>query len=82
MVEIFKDIKGFEGFYQISNKGRVLSLPVTDRSCGNKLKDRFLKFDNSDKYGYQRVTLSVDNVQKRFLVHRLVAEAFIEKNSW
>ena len=77
MQEIFKDIKGYEGLYQVSNLGNVKSLPKGD---GNGNKERILKFDNSNKTNtttYLRVTLSGNGKTKRFSVHRLVAEAFI-----
>lgn len=77
MQEIFKDIKGYEKLYQISNLGNVKSLPKGD---GNGNKERILKFDNTNKTNtttYLRVTLSGNGQTKRFSVHRLVAEAFI-----
>lgn len=46
MQEIFKDIKGYEGLYQVSNLGNVKSLPKGD---GNGNKERILKFDNTNK---------------------------------
>lgn len=79
MVEIWKDIENYEGYYQVSNKGRVKSLE-RDISCrGRKhtLKMLYLKEDVSDS-GYKRVTLSKKSVTKRFLTHRLVAKAFLE----
>ena len=63
MKEIWRDIKGFEDKYQISNLGRVKSLRF----------DRILKGDSST--GYIRVELGKGN---RFFVHRLVAETFID----
>lgn len=72
MEEIWKDIDGYIGRYQISNLGRVKS--ILRFSKGIKVK--ILKY-KIDKYGYLRVTLSKDNQQKIFFVHRLVAKAFI-----
>lgn len=73
MKELWKDIKGYEGLYQISNFGKVYS------KIGNlRYKNPhpiMMKYDSSG--GYARVMLSKDKVFKRFLVHRLVAEAFI-----
>lgn len=76
MEEIFKDIKDYEGLYQVSNLGRVISLPKNDGN-GNRLRE--LKHDlNVLKCGtYSRVTFSKFGKTKRFSVHRLVAEAFI-----
>nr|WP_302597842.1 NUMOD4 motif-containing HNH endonuclease [uncultured Cellulosilyticum sp.] len=68
------DIKGYEGLYKISDSGQVKSL----KNHGRRKKDRILKFDISNN-GYLRVTLSKNNKQKRFLVHRLVYENFISE---
>ena len=64
MEEIWKDIKGYEGRYQVSNLGNVKSLRT------NKL----LYYSNSDNY--YRVSL-YKNKRTMFSIHRLVAEAFI-----
>ena len=68
MMEIWHDIEGYEGLYQISNKGRVKSL-----KCG---KERILR-PGINIYGYMFVCLYHDNVKKCFKLHRLVAQAFI-----
>lgn len=65
--EIWKDIKGYEGLYQISNFGRVRSFA--------KKRPKILKQHNVGVY--KRVGLSKDKKRKHYLVHRLVAEAFI-----
>ena len=77
MQEIFKDISGYEGLYQISNTGIVKSLPKSD---GNGNRERNLKYEiiKRNHTSYQRVTLSKNGIVKRFQVHRLVAEAFID----
>lgn len=69
MEEIWKDIKGYEGLYQVSNLGRVKSF--TKKSKGNILKPR------QTNKGYLTVLLSKDNEEKTKKIHRLVAEAFI-----
>ena len=68
MYEIWRDIEGYEGLYQISNKGRVKSL--------YKGSERILR-PVIDKHGYMFVYLYNDNVRKYFKLHRLVAQAFI-----
>lgn len=68
MEENFKDIAGYEGLYQISNLGNVRSLKFG--------KERILK--TGDIKGYLVVGLCKEGVQKNHLVHRLVAEAFID----
>ena len=76
MKEIWKDIEGYENIYQISNLGRVKSLP---RKTGNQFgkNERILKYFINTK-GYFQVDLYKNNKCKRFLIHRLVAEAFLE----
>lgn len=76
-VEIWKDITGFEGIYQISNYGNVKSLErITQGEFGDRhLKEKLLKPFKTYQ-GYNRITLNLDK-QKHFFVHRLVAEAFI-----
>lgn len=65
--EIWKDIKGYEGLYQISNYGRVWSIR----------KQKYLKGDKNSA-GYLRVLLTAKNGKtKREFIHRLVALAFI-----
>ena len=66
--EVWKDVKGFAGYYQVSNLGRVKSLKYN--------KTRFLKKEIA-KGKYNRVTLSKENKTTRFQVHRLVASHFI-----
>jgi len=74
-IEIWKDIKGFERCYQVSNFGNVRSL---DRYSGKGfLKGRLLKCYNP-KNSYKRITLESNCVKKSFTVHRLVAESFVE----
>lgn len=78
--EIWKDIQGYEGFYQVSNLGRVKSLDriVRNNSGFFVRKGKILKpQENSRKY--LRVELKVKNNSKRFFVHRLVAKHFIHK---
>ena len=76
--EIWKDIDGYEGLYQISNMGRVRSL---DRFVNQGKIYRFctgsiIKPGVSEK-GYNRVDLHKNGKTKHCKVHRLVAEAFI-----
>ena len=85
MQEQWKDIKGFEGLYQVSNFGNVKSLERVVKYCENskakinkhtvkeKIKNATMK-DN----GYLQVALNKNNKSYHKYVHRLVAEAFIE----
>ena len=73
MEEIWKDIKGYEGHYQISNTGKVKSLHF---NIATQKQETILK--QSETWGgYLRVGLTKDRKPKLFAVHRLVAEAFI-----
>ena len=74
--EIFKDIEGYEGLYKISNQGRVLSLGNGNSYNSNNSKERILK-PAKDKDGYLRVSLFKQGKRKLYLIHRLVAQAFL-----
>jgi len=76
--EIWKPVVGFEGFYEISNYGRVKSLVVNGQGRKNKKIEKILKLavtnhSKRPKNKYLRVKLH----SKFHLVHRLVANAFI-----
>jgi hypothetical protein len=74
MNEIWKNISGYEGLYQVSNFGRVKSFCKWKRaSC----PDEYILKDSINNRGYHQVMLYKNTVKKKFLVHRLVAEAFI-----
>lgn len=72
--EIWKEIKGFGGNYSVSSEGRVRSNGLLK---GKNSKVRILKTEMSKK-GYLRVGLTKDGKQKKYLVHRLVAIAFLD----
>jgi hypothetical protein len=78
--EIWKDIKGYEGLYQVSNLGRVKSLERTvskkDGSMQHR-KERILKLVTRPN-GYLQVNLCNGSGKKAFKVHRLVCVAFHE----
>ena len=65
--EVWKDIPGWEGRYQVSNKGRVKSL-----ISGNRIRKQ-----HKNPEGYMRITLVRGGLFPAFAVHRLVAIAFI-----
>lgn len=80
MIEIWKDVKDFEGCYQVSNMGRVKSLArmrISKGGCLCPVKERILK-QKKNKQGYLIVHLRNMEFQSHPSVHRLVAEAFIE----
>lgn len=76
--EIWKDIEGYEGLYQISNLGRVKALSVTTK-FGERIKvyPERLKSTNANKMGYPSVMLSKNGKDKLCTLHRLLAKAFI-----
>ena len=78
MEEMWRDIKGYEGLYQVSNLGRVKSLSRfhNNNSGGYLSKERILK--QSIKRGYLTVGLCNSGKVKTYSVHRLVAIAFID----
>ena len=82
-MEEWKDIKGYEGLYQVSDLGRIKSM---DKICYNKgLKGNFKFYIRKEKIlkpsivskGYVGIVLSKEKVRKPKKLHRLVAEAFI-----
>lgn len=73
--ESWKQIPGYEGCYDVSSLGRVRSWSRYAHARSNSEYPKVLaRIENS--LGYAVVTLSKNNVQKRFLVSRLVLEAF------
>lgn len=78
MTELWYDIKGFEGYYQVSNTGRVKSLSrrvIHARSKSLKRNEKILSFQTAGKY--LTVSLCKNSIITRILVHRLVAQTFI-----
>ena len=75
MLEVFKEIQGYEGMYAISNFGRVYSLPRKDSAGRNKKGGIFLKHSFNGRYYF--VNLTKDDKYKSCLIHRLIAMHFI-----
>lgn len=73
MEEIWKDVKGFEGVYEISNMGRLASHKVR----GGLTPIRKIMSTVNSKGGYFSVILSYEGKKKSTRIHRLVYEAFI-----
>ena len=79
--EVWRDIDGYEGLYQVSSIGNVKSLQRTFFSGKNyqieqHYPEHLLKLQTY-KEGYKYVVLSKDGKVRKFKVHRLVAKAFI-----
>lgn len=70
MIEVWKPVTNYEGLYEISNLGRIRSLHNYKRNGNNILVPRI-------KRGYFTVGLRKNGIRKWFLLHRLVALAFI-----
>ena len=77
MQEIWKDIEGYEGLYQVSNLGKIKSIQYLNR-VNNKSypRNKILKIIINEK-GYLKVDLYKLKKKKRFRIHRLIAQAFI-----
>jgi hypothetical protein len=66
-MELWRDIEGYEGHYRVSSEGRIENT-VTGR----------IRKGNCNKSGYEQVALlGSDGKYSNYLVHRLVAKAFI-----
>jgi hypothetical protein len=82
VLETWRDVVGYEGYYQVSNTGKVKSI---SRNIWNgkgyiKSSGKLLKQGTNQK-GYPIVYLSKNSKSKTITVHRLVAKAFIENPS-
>ena len=71
MEEIWKDICGYEGKYQVSNTGKIRSLNYNNTGKIRELKQK------QNRYGFMEVKLSKNNKTKDFMVGRLVAMHFL-----
>ena len=78
--EEWRDIKGYEGLYQVSNYGRVKCLSKTiysGRGLLPKIRKEKIMKTYKDIGGYMYIRLSNNNMSKCFKIHRLVANACI-----
>lgn len=75
--EIWEDVTDYEGYYQVSNKGRVKGVERTKMWKGLEIpiQSKILKEGNSK--GYKKVNLSKDGIKETLKIHRLVAQTFI-----
>lgn len=77
--EAWGDIRGYEGLYRISNMGRIKSLARQGR--GNKMAQDCILIQavKERRYGYKTLEIVLHNKNyKNYLVHRLVADAFLQ----
>lgn len=79
MAEIWRPVKDFEGYYEVSNLGRVRSIDrvVVDKTGRKQFKKGTMLKYRPDRQGYCIVSLSIDRHYTTKCVHTLVAEAFI-----
>ncbi len=78
MEEVWKDVCGYEGLYVVSNQGRVISLerPKPYRDGFRTQRKREMRWHLVNG-GYAQMALTKNGERRQFLVHRLVAQAFI-----
>lgn len=79
-MEIWKDVVGYEGLYQVSNLGNVKRVGSFRGVNKAYLNNYYLKPLDNGK-GYFRIKLTVNNKSKRVMLHRIIAEAFIENQN-
>lgn len=79
MKEIWKDVEGYEGLYQVSNLGRVRSLDHYRKNgfSGYITKGRILKQQFDGKKRYLHINFSKNGIRKMAQVHTLVGKAFV-----
>lgn len=81
--EIWKDIKGFEGYYQVSNHGRIKALErIVGAPCGRTAikKEKIRKPVWNPQNNCYSILLVVGNIKKHYRLDRLVANAFLAAN--
>lgn len=82
-IEIWKDIPGWETYYQISSFGSLKRLPVkidTISRCGNPYQKIFrerVRKPHLNRDGYFYIGLNMSKIRKTLKIHRLVAETFL-----
>ena len=79
MEEKWKDIRGYEGYYQISNLGRVKSLDravVYSDGRVRKFPGKIMALTDISNAGYIVVSLQKNNIREKFTIHKLVASHF------
>ncbi len=78
MTEVWKDIEGYEGLYQVSNLGKIKSIPHVIKTWrGEFVSKEKICVLSQEHNGYLMKYLSKNGKKKFHLVHRLVAQAFL-----
>lgn len=80
--EIWRPVKGYEGLYEVSNRGRIRSVDrwVTDEDGIKRFRKGKILKPGPDKKGYLHVGLGRNGKKRFFLVHRLVAMAWLDNS--
>jgi len=76
-MEVWKDIKDYEGFYQVSNLGNIKSLSRTIKWRGCFIIKKGIELKKKTNKGYKSIGLNKNGEHKNMSIHRLVAVAFI-----
>lgn len=80
-MEQWKPVVGYEGYYEVSDRGRVRStdrtVPSSSRNGGFRHRPSVILRQKERRNGYMSLSLSLNGVIKDVLVHRLVAKAFL-----
>lgn len=77
--EIWKEISGYEGYFEVSNLGNFRSKDRVIKYKSNGIRlypGKFLKTETIVE-GYQRIVLMKEAIKKRYMCHRLVAQEFV-----
>ena len=74
--EIWKDVIGYEGLYQVSNLGNVKRVG-SFRGVNKKYLNNYNLIPMDNGKGYLRIKLTKNNKSKRVMLHRIIAEAFV-----
>lgn len=81
-IEIWKDVTGYEGIYQVSSFGNVRSLDRIIYNSGSgkycNTKGRLLSNNKTNGNGYKIVSLNFNGSSKNQYIHKLVAKSFID----
>lgn len=77
--EIWKEISGYEGYFEVSNLGNFRSKDrvIKYKSNGTRLYPGKLLKTETIVEGYQRIVLMKEAIKKRYMCHRLVAQEFV-----
>jgi|26BtaG_2_1085354.scaffolds.fasta_scaffold18218_3 hypothetical protein len=79
MTEEWRPVVGYEGYYEVSDMGRVRSIDRVISRCDGTKEERRGKILSQfkDRYGYLGVSLNKNGKSKTFTTHRLVCESFL-----